>query len=185
MVLDGTGQVLAADPAVTGHVAEPMVDATRAAGATTGGCRIATFAIGDHRLALPCAAVVEAIVPEPIARIAGRRDTLTGYANHDGRGIPVLDPRPHVGLPPGIDPSQPLIVVRTARGTYGLAVDMLGEVAMVAPDRIQPTGLGGGVTGMIHPGNAGPAITLLDADALIAALLTGEEETAMPARRAA
>lgn len=125
-------------------------------------------------------------MPERIARVAGRRDAVAGYADHGGRGIPVLDPRPHLGLPPGIDPSRPLVVVRTARGTYGLAVDVLGEVAMVAPDRIQPTGLGGGgVTGVIHPGNAGPAITLLDADALVAALLTGGEDMATPAQRAA
>lgn len=136
------------------------------------GRRVATFRVGHHRLALPCDRLVEAVIPDRIARTSDKAHGVAGYAVHDGRGVLVLDPRGYFGLPPNTDPRRPIVMMRTERGLQGLAVDALGEVMTVAADRIGDPGLGdgraNGVEAIIQ--TATDPVILLDADAFLTAI---------------
>lgn len=162
-----------ATDAINVRRAEVPARAPAGAGATSGARRIATFQVGSHRLALPCETLVEAMIPDQMARTAERLHGFAGYAVHQGRGVLVLDARGYFDLPPMPEVRRPIIVFRTERGLQGLAVDALGEAITVSTDQIQNPGLGvdangaTGVEAMIH--GAGDPIILLDPDAFLSA----------------
>ncbi len=152
-----------------------------AAGRPSGdGRRVATFRVGQHRLALPCDRLVEAVIPDRMARGSDRAHGIAGYAVHDGRGVLVVDPRSYFALPPAIDPHRPVIMIRTDRGLKGLAVDALGEVMTVPADRMSGPGLGSpagnGVEAIIQ--TPGDPVILLDTDAFLAALHLPDQRAA-------
>lgn len=144
------------------------------------GRRVATFQVGQHRLALPCDRLIVAMIPDRIARSSDRAHGIAGYAVHDGRGVLVADPRSYFALPPAIDPHRPVIMIRTDRGVKGLAVDALGEVMTVPAGRMSDPGLGSpagnGIEAIIQM--AGDPVILLDTDAFLAALQASDQRAA-------
>jgi purine-binding chemotaxis protein CheW len=93
--------------------------------------------IGQRRYALPAEAVerverMAALIPLPDAPPG-----VAGVLNLRGALLPVVDPRPRLGMPtPGADPSQHLVVV-AAEGRYLLWVDGVDRI-------VRPPSVGSG-----------------------------------------
>ncbi|KQS03189.1 hypothetical protein ASG11_02025 [Sphingomonas sp. Leaf357] len=139
---------------------------------------VATFVIGDKRLAFDRDDAVEAILPDHVLPAPNTAAAVAGYATYRGKGIVVLDARGYLGLPPlGADAlPRPVIVFRGDDGRLiGLAVDVLDDIMDVDADRIARPGIGDDrqiVTGVVRPAaGGGEMIMLLDAEALARALL--------------
>jgi chemotaxis signal transduction protein len=142
---------------------------------------VATFVIGEKRLALDRDEAVEAILPDHILPAPHAAAAITGYTTYRGKGILVLDARSHLGLPPPAADTmpRPVIVSRSDDGRLvGLVVDALDDIIDIDADRVARPGIGDDrqiVKGVVRPapGNGGgEMIMLIDAKTLVSTLLS-------------
>jgi purine-binding chemotaxis protein CheW len=90
--------------------------------------------LGDVRLALPSACVVEVARMVATAPLPGAPPIVEGAIGYRGTVVPVLDLRRRLGLPArGVDPADHLVVIRTDGRRVALRVDR--ALGLVSIDR--------------------------------------------------
>ena len=96
--------------------------------------------VGGRRHALPLERVERVERMASLTPLPGAPPGVVGALNVRGRVLPVVDPRPRLGLPtPPVEPGQALLVL-SARTRYMLWVDAVDRVQTVA--ETLPTGAG-------------------------------------------
>jgi len=102
-----------------------------------------TLGLDGELFAAPVAVVQEILDMQPIARLPQSPANLLGMTDVRGEGIPVLDLRLTLGLPPAEDTMNTRIVVLKVEGpgrtmTVGLRTDRVFEVTVLDSDRLDP-----------------------------------------------
>lgn len=95
---------------------------------------IATFHVGDHWLGLPVPAVVEAVDPVSVARLANAPKHVYGALIHREASLPIYNLHAALGLaePENAGSRRQVVIVRGETGCdYGILVDRLGEILEV------------------------------------------------------
>jgi purine-binding chemotaxis protein CheW len=97
--------------------------------------------VGDRRLALPAAAVERILRMAELTPLPEAPAEIAGVLNVHGAVLPVLDPRPRLGVPtPLADPAQHLLIVLTAADRYLVWVDEAEQIATVPRSALVPVG---------------------------------------------
>lgn len=102
-----------------------------------------TLGLNGELFAAPVSVVQEILDVQPIARLPQAPPNLLGMTDVRGEGIPVLDLRLTLGLPPADDTQNTRIVVlkveTAARSmTVGLRTDRVFEVTVLDGDTLDP-----------------------------------------------
>ncbi len=102
-----------------------------------------TLGLNGELYAAPVALVQEILDVQPIARLPQAPDNLLGMTDVRGEGIPVLDLRLTLGLPPAEDTQNTRIVVlkldAPGRGMrVGLRTDRVFEVTVLDSETLDP-----------------------------------------------
>src|SRR5690606_13746565 len=117
----------------------------------------------------------------PIARLPQAPDNLLGMIDVRGQGVPVLDLRLTLGLPPATDTENTRIIVLTLAGQHGalrlglradrvLEVSVLAEAVLEPPPVVRGTWSGHCSAGI--GGRSGRFVTVLDLESLLGAFET-------------
>jgi chemotaxis signal transduction protein len=84
--------------------------------------------LGERRFGLPLAAVERVLPMAALVQLPDSAQGLIGVLNLHGDIVPVIDPRPRLGLPtPAIDAEQRLVLIR-GNARFLLWVDAIDEV---------------------------------------------------------
>ena len=98
-----------------------------------------TFALGEHRFALPGGAVVEVVRLVAAATLPGAPAIVEGVVNVRGTLAAVVDIRARFALPAAaLDPDQHLIIARAGPRLVALRVDRALELVGIPDDAIEP-----------------------------------------------
>ncbi|MGP3699293.1 chemotaxis protein CheW [Rhodobacter sp. NSM] len=103
---------------------------------------VVTFAAGEMLYALPVERVQEILDLRPIAPLPNAPAHLLGLCDVRGTGVPVVDLRSLLGLPPAEDTGHSRILVTwvesaSARHVVGLKTERVIEVTMLDDGRMQ------------------------------------------------
>lgn len=135
-----------------------------------------TLGVGDELFAAPVSRVQEILDVRPIARLPQAPASLLGMIDVRGQGVPVLDLRLTLGMPPAEDSENTRIVVLSiaaAAGetTLGLRADRVFEVTVLDSDTLDPApAIQAGWSGHCIEGigrRNGLFVTVLDLDRLL------------------
>ncbi len=126
------------------------------------------FRVAGERFALPLESVREVVTPQPpFARVPRTSEAVRGAMNLRGRVVAVVDLAQLVGLSRrqsfASGQGQVLVLDRARRGLGFLIEAVLGVEALDPPDRAVDSAVVRGVSTV-----RGNAVTVLDADALVA-----------------
>src|SRR5690606_30814378 len=102
-----------------------------------------TLGVADELFAAPVEKVQEILDMRPIARLPQAPDNLLGMIDVRGQGVPVLDLRLTLGLPPATDTENTRIIVLTLAGQHGalrlgLRADRVFEVSVLDEAELDP-----------------------------------------------
>jgi purine-binding chemotaxis protein CheW len=105
--------------------------------------QLVTLGIGQEVFAVPVEAVLEILDMRPIFRLPDAPPYLAGLVDVRGRGVPAIDLRVKLGLPPVPTTENTRILVLqvpVGEGTLilGLIADRVFEVAAISADQIEP-----------------------------------------------
>jgi purine-binding chemotaxis protein CheW len=135
-----------------------------------------TLGVAGELFAAPVAKVQEILDTRPIARLPQAPSHLLGMIDVRGEGIPVVDLRLTLGLPPAEDNENTRIIVlkvrpRDAELTVGLRADRVFEVTVLDSAELDPPpAIEGAWTGRSIAGigrRNGSFVTVLDLDRLL------------------
>ena len=135
-----------------------------------------TLGVAGELFAAPVEKVQEILDVQPIAHLAQAPPNLLGMIDVRGQGIPVLDLRLTLGLPPTDDNENTRIVVLKVKPgdaelTVGLRADRVFEVTVLDnPELDPPPAVNGAWTGRSIAGigrRNGRFVTVLDLDRLL------------------
>jgi len=105
--------------------------------------------VGDSTYAVPTAAVERILRMAALSPLPDAPPGIVGVLNLQGTVLPVVDPRPRLGIPsPAVDAEQHLLVM-SAGTRYLLWVDRAERIVLVPPRQLQAV-----------EGGAGPAVAL-------------------------
>lgn len=137
-----------------------------------------TLGVADELFAAPVEQVQEILDMQPVARLPQAPANVLGMTDVRGEGVPVLDLRLTLGMPPATDTENTRIVVLkvdAASGplTVGLRTDRVFEVTVLdAPELDPPPAVGSEWRGHVVAGigrRNGAFVTVLDLDRLLGA----------------
>ena len=95
--------------------------------------------LGDGRLALPSAAVLEVARAVAATPLPGAPPIVVGTIGYRGALVPVFDLRERLGLPPkALALSDHLVIVRAGRRVAALRVDRAERLAAIDPRELTP-----------------------------------------------
>lgn len=101
--------------------------------------QLVTFALGHDHFAAAVAEIERVIrhrPPEPVPRMP---EWMTGFVEHGGRSLPLVDLRLRFGLPPAPEGTEPRILVAgDGASRMGLVVDRVLDVAGVVSGELEP-----------------------------------------------
>ncbi len=102
-----------------------------------------TLGVADELFAAPVEKVQEILDMQPIARLPQAPSTLLGMIDVRGQGIPVVDLRMVLGLPPASDTESTRIIVLALAGQdgdlrLGLRADRVFEVTVLDDETLDP-----------------------------------------------
>lgn len=102
-----------------------------------------TLGVAEQLFAAPVERVQEILDMQPVARLPQAPQNLLGMTDVRGAGIPVLDLRLTLGLPPLADTENTRIVVlkvvqQGETMTVGLRTDRVFEVTILDQDALEP-----------------------------------------------
>ena len=105
--------------------------------------QLVTLGIGQEVFAVPVAAVLEILDMRPIFRLPDAPPYLAGLVDVRGRGVPAIDLRIKLGLPPvPTTESTRILVLQVPLGkrdlTLGLITDRVFEVVAIDEKAIEP-----------------------------------------------
>ena len=135
-----------------------------------------TLGVAGELFAAPVEMVQEILDMRPVARLPQAPPNLLGMTDVRGEGIPVLDLRLTLGLPPAEDTENTRIVVlkvstRERSLTVGLRTDRVFEVTVLDADSLDPPpAISGDWQGHAVAGigrRNGAFVTVLDLDRLL------------------
>ena len=137
-----------------------------------------TLGVAEELFAAPVEKVQEILDMRPIARLPQAPANLLGMIDVRGQGIPVVDLRLTLGLPPAPDSENTRIIVLSLSGQYGetklgLRADRVFEVTILdEADLDPPPAVSGTWTGRCIAGigrRNGRFVTVLDLERLLGA----------------
>lgn len=139
--------------------------------------RVCVFMLGDHSYAVDVRDAREVVILDGHTRVPGAPATVLGVFNLRGTVVPLVEARPLLGEPAravAAGAAAVILAARTWRAAVAidrvLGLEWMDDAALVAP---HGESVGGEfAAGTFAPDN-GDAITLLDADRLLAALRGG------------
>lgn len=135
-----------------------------------------TLGVAEEVFAAPVVKVQEILDMRPIARLPQAPDTLLGMIDVRGQGIPVVDLRLTLGLPPAADTENTRIIVLALTGPQGdhrlgLRADRVFEVTVLDEAELDPPpAVGGTWSGRCIAGlgrRNGRFVTVLDLERLL------------------
>lgn len=137
-----------------------------------------TLGVAEELFAAPVEKVQEILDMRPIARLPQAPANLLGMIDVRGQGIPVVDLRLTLGLPPAPDSENTRIIVLSLSGQHGeaklgLRADRVFEVTILdEADLDPPPAISGTWTGRCIAGigrRNGRFVTVLDLERLLGA----------------
>ena len=135
-----------------------------------------TLGVAQELFAAPVEKVQEILDMRPIARLPQAPETLLGMIDVRGQGIPVVDLRLTLGLPPAPDTENTRILVLSLAGRdgdlrLGLRADRVFEVTILDENDLDPPpAVGGAWSGHCIAGigrRNGQFVTVLDLERLL------------------
>lgn len=135
-----------------------------------------TLGVADELFAAPVEKVQEILDMRPIARLPQAPETLLGMIDVRGQGIPVVDLRLTLGLPPAADSENTRIIVLALAGEdsdlrLGLRADRVFEVTILDDEALDPPpAVSGAWSGRCIAGigrRNGRFVTVLDLERLL------------------
>lgn len=135
-----------------------------------------TLGVAGELFAAPVEKVQEILDVQPIARLPQAPPNLLGMIDVRGQGIPVVDLRLTLGLPPAEDNENTRVIVLKVKPgdselTVGLRADRVFEVTVLDnPELNSPPAVNGAWTGRSIAGigrRNGRFVTVLDLDRLL------------------
>lgn len=135
-----------------------------------------TLGVAEELFAAPVEKVQEILDMRPIARLPQAPETLLGMIDVRGQGIPVVDLRLTLGLPPADDTENTRIIVLALAGAggdhrLGLRADRVFEVTVLDEEALDPPpAVGGAWSGRCIAGlgrRNGRFVTVLDLERLL------------------
>jgi purine-binding chemotaxis protein CheW len=135
------------------------------------------FGVGDLVCALPVGSVSEIVPATAAARIPGALDGVEGLVNVRGRLLTVVDGRRMLGresLTPAAEPS--ILLLKVNGRPLGLLVDVVHDLAQVAPESLEKGGALAGVDPRVVQavGRVGNQVfVVLDTDVVLAPVFGG------------
>jgi purine-binding chemotaxis protein CheW len=131
-----------------------------------------TAVIGDQLFGLPISRVQDVFAPDRLTRVPLAAPEISGLLNLRGRIITVIDMRVRLGLNnPSGDQARMAIGIEHRGESYGLLIDVVGEVLELPANGIEPnpvnldSGLAG-VSAGIHR-LEGRLLVVLDVDRVL------------------
>ncbi|WP_323013781.1 chemotaxis protein CheW [Devosia sp.] len=140
-----------------------------------------TLGVAEELFAAPVEKVQEILDMRPIALLPQAPDNLLGMIDVRGQGIPVLDLRLTLGLPPAEDTENTRIIVLSLIGAsgdlrLGLRADRVFEVTILDEDKLDPPpAVNGAWAGHCIAGigrRNGRFVTVLELERLLGAVQT-------------
>ena len=131
------------------------------------GVHVLEIRLGDERIGVPLAQIVEVYRPPTLCAVPGARPPIAGVAAWRGRVLTVLDLAARRESPVALGDSARVIALGTGRAAFGLFADDVEEVQVVndtdllAPDDPSPMRAG------IVRGVTRDALVVLDSIALL------------------
>src|SRR5437588_8592652 len=92
--------------------------------------------LGERQFALPLGSVERVLPMAYVATVPGTGDGLIGMLNLHGDVLPVVDPRPRLGLPSPKVAAEHRLVLLKASAPFLIWVDNVEEVTNVRPDEL-------------------------------------------------
>lgn len=146
-----------------------------------------TLGVAEDLFAAPVEKVQEILDMRPIARLPQAPETLLGMIDVRGQGIPVVDLRLTLGLPPASDTANTRIIVLAIAGREGdlrlglradrvFEVTVLDEAELDPPPAINGTWSGRCIAGIGR--RNGRFVTVLDLERLLGSFETLAEQAA-------
>ncbi|MHA6692388.1 chemotaxis protein CheW [Devosia sp. A449] len=140
-----------------------------------------TLGVAEELFAAPVEKVQEILDMRSIARLPQAPDNLLGMIDVRGQGVPVLDLRLTLGLPPATDTENTRIIVLTLAGQHGalrlglradrvFEVSVLDEAELDPPPVVSGTWSGHCIAGIGR--RNGRFVTVLDLESLLGAFET-------------
>lgn len=134
----------------------------------TGGEDMVVFAVSGERFALPTSLVAQVLDLRELSPLPGAPQELAGMIAARSRVVPVVDPRPLLGLSNvGLSDLTVALVVDGPRGPFALAAERVEGRVEVGPGGSPPPGPGPFLR--IAP----DGLVILDVDRLVAAVFRG------------
>jgi purine-binding chemotaxis protein CheW len=138
-----------------------------------------TLGVGEELFAAPIEKVQEILDMPPIARLPQAPANLLGMIDVRGQGVPVVDLRLTLGLPPAPDTENTRVIVLALAGhngelRMGLRADRVFEVTVLDEGALDPApDVGGTWSGRCIAGigrRNGKFVTVLDLEALLGSI---------------
>lgn len=107
--------------------------------AAAAGEEFVTFEIAGRLFGAPVSEINDVFALHGLTPVPLARQDVAGLMNLRGRIITVIDARKRLGLPPKVDATKTAMAIGIEREgeSYGLIVDMLGEVLRLEPEQFE------------------------------------------------
>ena len=100
---------------------------------------LCTFRVGALHLGVEVTRIQEVIRPQPMTRIPGASEVISGLMNLRGQVVAAVDLGRRLNLPVADTAGRMMnVIVRTSDGPVGLQVHEIGEVLVVDANQIEP-----------------------------------------------
>lgn len=117
-----------------------MAETLMQAGGGVRSTELLTCRVGEQWIGLQVAQVREVVTPQPCTDMPLSSDAVMGLINLRGRVITQLDVRKVIGLPEREESKFRVAIVETLSGEdFGMAIDEVGEVIELDPERYEKT----------------------------------------------
>jgi purine-binding chemotaxis protein CheW len=130
------------------------------------------FTLGSESYALPVPSLREIVRPPPLSEVPRADPAVLGVTMLRGEVVPVIDPRPRLGLGerPVTTSHSRVIIAQVTSGAVGLWVDSVKQVVRMLTSQLEvpPRGVGGDPGALVSLGRAGGTLFgVLDLSALV------------------
>jgi purine-binding chemotaxis protein CheW len=96
-----------------------------------------SFRVAEMWLGMPISHIREIVGPVRPQTVPLAKPFIEGLVHYRGNVLAAISLRSVLGLPP-LGRPQPLLVLESSDGSYGLLVDSVAEVLTVSPDLYEP-----------------------------------------------
>ena len=133
----------------------------------SGAILVLEFRLGDERVGLPLAQIVEIYRPPALSAVPGARAPVTGVAAWRGRVLTLLDLAHGRTVAPSLGESTRIVVMGVGRAAFGLFADEVEDVHYVDGADLRPPDDPTSSRAGIVRGVTSDALVVLDGTALL------------------